>query len=181
MKDDLDADEQQYLLRLARRAIEQYLNTGTRSQTKAAVKKFQEKRGAFVTLKVDGHLRGCIGYPLPYKPLEETIVEMAIAAATQDYRFSPLTVEELPRAKIEISVLTVPRPLENPSEVEVGRHGLIVSKGLARGLLLPQVPQEYGWDRETYLCHCCLKAGLEEDAWRKDAKVEVFEAQVFSE
>jgi AmmeMemoRadiSam system protein A len=106
---------------------------------------------------------------------------MAIAAATQDYRFQPLSAEELPRTRIEISVLTLPRPVEDPSQVEVGKHGLIVSQGLAKGLLLPQVPQEYGWDRETYLCHCCLKAGLNEDAWRRGAKVEVFEAQVFSE
>jgi AmmeMemoRadiSam system protein A len=139
------------------------------------------KRGSFVTLKVGGSLRGCIGYPLPLKPLAETVVEMAIAAATQDFRFAPLRFEELDRLEVEISVLTLPRPVKDPAEVEVGRHGIIISKGHNRGLLLPQVPTEYGWDRETFLDHGCLKAGLPEDAWRKGAKVEVFEAQVFSE
>jgi AmmeMemoRadiSam system protein A len=106
---------------------------------------------------------------------------MALAAATQDYRFQPIDAEELGRLRIEISVLTLPRPVQDRSEIEVGRHGLIVSKGMSRGLLLPQVPTEYGWDRETYLGHCCLKAGLDEDEWKKGAQIEVFEAQVFSE
>jgi AmmeMemoRadiSam system protein A len=181
MKDFLDPDEQRFLLRLARDTIAGFLKTGKRSRPKAAPKKLTEKRGAFVTLKVDDHLRGCIGYPLPYKPLVETIAEMALAAATQDYRFQPITVEELGRLKIEISVLTLPRPVQDGHEIEVGRHGIIVSKGIAKGLLLPQVPTEHGWDRETYLRHGCLKAGLDEDEWQKGAKIEVFEAQVFSE
>jgi len=181
MKGFLDPDEQRFLLGLARDTIEGFLKTGKRPRPKAAAKKLTEKRGAFVTLKVDDQLRGCIGYPLPYKPLVETIVEMALAAATQDYRFPPIEVEELGRLKIEISVLTLPRPIQDGKEIEVGRHGIIVSKGIAKGLLLPQVPTEYGWDRETYLRHGCLKAGLDEDEWQKGAKIEVFEAQVFSE
>jgi AmmeMemoRadiSam system protein A len=181
MKEFLEPEEQRYLLGLARRTIEGFLKSGKRIRPKAADKKLSEKRGAFVTLKVDDQLRGCIGYPLPYKSLLETIVEMAIAAATQDYRFQPIRVEELGRLKIEISVLTLPRPVHDNHEVEVGRHGIIVSKGIAKGLLLPQVPTEHGWDRETYLSHGCLKAGLDEDEWQKGAKVEVFEAQVFSE
>jgi AmmeMemoRadiSam system protein A len=143
--------------------------------------KFLEKRGAFVTLKVDGYLRGCIGYTLPYKPLYETIIELAITAATQDYRFSPLTGEELPRTNIEISVLSLPEPIKDFKEIEVGRHGIIVSKGPHKGLLLPQVPLEYSWDLETYLRHGCLKAGLDEDEWKKGVNLEVFQAQVFSE
>lgn len=181
MKGFLDPDEQRFLLGFARDTIEGFLKTGKRPRPKAAAKKLTEKRGAFVTLKVDDQLRGCIGYPLPYKPLVETIVEMALAAATQDYRFPPIEVEELGRLKIEISVLTLPRPIQDAHEIEVGRHGIIVSKGIAKGLLLPQVPTEYGWDRETYLRHGCLKAGLDEDEWQKGAKIEVFEAQVFSE
>jgi AmmeMemoRadiSam system protein A len=181
MKDFLDPDEQRFLLGLAHDTIEGFLKTGKRPRPKAAAKKLTEKRGAFVTLKVDDQLRGCIGYPLPYKPLVVTIVEMALAAATKDYRFLPITVEELGRLKIEISVLTLPRPIQDAHEIEVGRHGIIVSKGIAKGLLLPQVPTEYGWDRETYLRHGCLKAGLDEDEWQKGAKIEVFEAQVFSE
>jgi AmmeMemoRadiSam system protein A len=181
MKGFLDQDEQSFLLGLARDTIEGFLKTGKRPRPKAAPNRLSEKRGAFVTLKVDDQLRGCIGYPLPYKPLAETIVEMALAAATQDYRFPPIEVEELGRLKIEISVLTLPRPIQDSREIEVGRHGIIVSKGIAKGLLLPQVPTEYGWDRETYLRHGCLKAGLDEDEWQKGAQIEVFEAQVFSE
>jgi len=181
MKDFLNPEEQDFLLRLARQTIETVLKSGKRSRPKGAPERLAEKRGAFVTLKVDGRLRGCIGYPVPYKPLVETVSEMALAAATQDYRFPPLQAEELDRLKIEISVLTLPRPVRDAGEVEVGRHGIIVSKGMDRGLLLPQVPTEYGWDRETYLRHGCLKAGLDENEWRKGAKIEVFEAQVFSE
>jgi AmmeMemoRadiSam system protein A len=181
MKDFLDPDEQRFLLGLARQSIEQFLRTGKPPKPKITDQKLQEKRGAFVTLKVNRQLRGCIGYPLPHKPLYETIIEMAIAAATQDFRFESLNIEELPAAQIEISVLTLPEPVEDPREVQVGRHGIIVSKGYSRGLLLPQVPEEYNWDQETYLRHGCLKAGLDDDEWRRGAKIEVFEAQVFSE
>jgi len=181
MKDFLDQDEQRFLLGLARDTIAGFLKTGKSPRPKAAAKELTEKRGAFVTLKVDDQLRGCIGYPLPYKPLFETVVQMALAAATQDYRFPPIKLEELGRLKIEISVLTLPRPIQDAREVEVGRHGIIVSKGIAKGLLLPQVPTEHGWDRETYLRHGCLKAGLDEDEWQRGAQIEVFEAQVFAE
>lgn len=185
MTDFLEPEEQDFLLRLARRTIEGYLRTGKRFRSKAESKKLAGKRGAFVTLKVDGRLRGCIGYPIPVKSLVETVAEMALAAATQDYRFPPLQVEELDRLKIEISVLTEPREIEDASEVEVGRHGIIISKGMDRGLLLPQVPAEYGWDREKFLRQGCLKAGLDEDEWKENnnnkVKIEVFEAQVFSE
>lgn len=181
MKDFLSPAEQQFLLKLARDTIEGFLKTGKRTRPKSVPKKLSEKRGAFVTLKVNGQLRGCIGYPLPHKSLADTVVETALAAATQDYRFPPLEAEELGRLTIEISVLTLPRTVQDRGEVEVGRHGLIVSKGMCRGLLLPQVPTEYGWDRDTFLRHCCLKAGLDEDEWEKGAQIEVFEAQVFSE
>jgi len=181
MKDFLNPEEQHFLLKLARDTIEGFLKTGKRPRPKAAPKGLSAKRGAFVTLKVDDQLRGCIGYPLPYKPLAETVAEMTLAAATQDRRFPPIQAEELKRLKIEISVLTLPRAVQDINEIEVGRHGIIVSKGSDKGLLLPQVPTEYGWDRETFLHHGCLKAGLDEDEWRKGAQIEVFEAQVFSE
>ena len=181
MKEFLEKDEQEFLLSLARQTLEQYLKTGKRPKVRVENKKFLEKRGAFVTLKVEGHLRGCIGYPLPVKALYETIVDMAIAAATQDYRFSPLTAEELPRTNIEISVLSLPEPIKDTKEIEVGRHGIIVSKGPHKGLLLPQVPLEYDWDLETYLRHGCLKAGLDEEEWKRGVDIEVFKAQVFSE
>jgi AmmeMemoRadiSam system protein A len=181
MKDFLSPDEQQFLLRLARDTIEASLEEREAPNPKTAPKNLLKKRGAFVTLKVDDQLRGCIGYPLPYKPLAETVIEMAVAAATQDYRFVPIRREELGRLKVEISVLTLPREVRSVDEIEVGRHGLVISKGMARGLLLPQVPTEYNWNRETFLRHCCLKAGLDEREWKRGAKIEVFEAQVFSE
>lgn len=181
MSEPLTRDEEQACLMLARRAIEQYFETGEllRSPVKKAFLK--ENRGAFVTLHVDGELRGCVGYPVPVKPLDETIIEMAVAAATQDARFEPLAAAEMPRLKIEVSVLGLPEPVADPGRVEVGRHGIIVSKGKYRGLLLPQVPIEQRWDRETYLAHGCLKAGLPPEEWKKGAKIEVFTAQVFSE
>jgi len=181
MNEPLTNDEARDLLALARRAIGHYLETGERLRPDLANPKFKEKRGVFVTLKLDGELRGCIGYPLPHKPLAEAVAEMAVAAASQDPRFDPLAPGELDRTELEISVLSLPEPAARPEEVEVGRHGIIVSRGYSRGLLLPQVPLEHGWDRETYLRHGCLKAGLGPDEWKKDAKIEVFTAQVFSE
>jgi len=181
MSEFLDDSQKRFLLRLARTTIAAYLETAETASPETDDTVLLAKRGAFVTLKIGGALRGCIGYPVPLKPLAETVVEMAIAAATQDYRFSPLRPEELERLEIEISVLTLPHPVKDAAEVEVGRHGIIVSKGFQRGLLLPQVPTEYGWDREAFLRHGCLKAGLPEDTWRRGAKIEVFEAQVFSE
>lgn len=181
MKDLLDEDAQRFLLTLARRTIEEFLRRRKYPRPKAAPKNLKEKRGAFVTLKKDGELRGCMGSPLPYKPLAQTVAEMAVAAATQDPRFPPVRIEELDRLKIEISVLTLPRPIQDISEIEVGRHGIIISKGPNRGLFLPQVPTEYNWDLKTYLRQGCHKAGLDEDEWQKGARIEVFEAQVFSE
>ncbi len=141
----------------------------------------KEKRGAFVTLKVNDQLRGCIGYPLPRKSLWETISDVAISAATQDFRFESITLEELPDTKIEISVLSLPKPIKDVKEIEVGKHGIIISKGPCKGLLLPQVPLEWNWDLETYLSHGCLKAGLDENEWKKGVNIEIFSAQVFSE
>jgi AmmeMemoRadiSam system protein A len=181
VSEPLTRDEERAALKLARQALEHYFKTGDLFRSPVASGILKERRGAFVTLTVDGELRGCIGYPLPEKPLDETIIEMAVAAATQDTRFEPLAANELNKLKIEISVLGLPEPVKEPAEVQVGRHGIIVSKGFHRGLLLPQVPVEYGWDREAYLDHGCLKAGLPPDAWKKGAKIQVFTAQVFSE
>ena len=181
MRNFLNKKQQKFLLELARRAIQQYLESGKTLEIKIEDEELKEKRGAFVTLKVNDQLRGCIGYPFPYKPLYETILEVAVSAATQDFRFQPLNLEELPETKIEISVLSLPKPVKQIKEIEVGKHGIIISKGLNKGLLLPQVPLEWNWDLETYLRHSCLKAGLEEDAWKKGARIEIFSAQVFSE
>lgn len=180
MSEPLTVEEERTCLKLARQALQYYYETGRRLHSPVRSGTLKEKRGAFVTLTMAGELRGCIGYPLPVKPLDEAVVEMAIAAATQDPRFEPLAANELNNIKIEISVLGLPEP-SDPDHVEVGRHGIIVSKGRSKGLLLPQVPVEQGWDRETFLRHGCLKAGLPPDEWKRGAEIEVFTAQVFSE
>lgn len=177
----LNIDQQRFLLKLARDAIRYHFETGKPPPVAAEEGALKEKRGAFVTLKREEQLRGCVGYPLPHDPLYLTVVEAAVMAATHDQRFPPLTLEELPDIRIEISVLTLPRKIENVSEITIGEHGIIVTQGLSRGLLLPQVPVEWNWDRDTFLRHGCLKAGLEEDAWEKGAEVQVFSAQVFAE
>jgi len=139
-----------------------------------------EPRGVFTTLYLEGKLRGCVGYPLPTHPLFLAVAETARAAAFEDSRFWPLTPEETPRLQISLSVLSPLFPV-GAGEVEVGRHGLLISQGLRRGLLLPQVPIEHGWDRETFLEQTCRKAGLPLDAWRKSAALEAFTAEVFGD
>ncbi|MFW6139811.1 MAG: AmmeMemoRadiSam system protein A [Acidobacteriota bacterium] len=181
MEQILNKDQQRFLLKLARDAISYYLNKGEHIQIETDEGGLKEKRGAFVTLKQNGELRGCIGYPAPYLPLYKTIIEASIMATTKDPRFLPVQREELTDVEIEISVLSAPKKIKDISEIKVGKHGIIVSKGVNSGLLLPQVPLEWGWDLETYLKHGCLKAGLDEEAFKKGAKVEVFTAQVFSE
>jgi AmmeMemoRadiSam system protein A len=181
MDNPLTKDQQDFLLSLAREAITRYLKDGIPLDREPEDEELKKKRGAFVTLKVEDELRGCIGYPLPYKPLYETIIDAAISSATKDFRFPSLEPDELSKTQIEISVLSLPRPIQDISEIEVGKHGIIITKGSNKGLLLPQVPLEWGWDRETFLNHGCLKAGLEENAWKKGVRIEIFSAQVFSE
>ena len=141
----------------------------------------EEPWGAFVSVHVDGRLRGCVGMISPRQSLRETVRECAQAAATRDTRFHALSREELSRARIDISVLTPPVPVAEFGTIEVGRHGLIVSRGHQRGLLLPQVASEEGWNRETFLDHTCRKAGLPPGDWRRGASVEMFEAVVFGD
>ena len=181
MDKGLTPSQRQFLLETARQAIENHLRRGETIVPESDDESLNEPRGAFVTIKTQDQLRGCIGYPLPVKPLLDTVVEMAISASTQDFRFTPLKIEELDETRIEISVLSLPQKIENVEEIEVGKHGIIVSQGPYKGLLLPQVPLEWNWDRETYLKNGCLKAGLDEDAWKKGAKIEIFSAEVFSE
>jgi len=177
----LNKDQQKYLLGLAREAIRLHLEGRGEPGVEMKDKVLFEKRGAFVTLTIGGQLRGCIGYPLPVKPLAEAVIGMAVAAATQDPRFDPIVVGDLDKIHIEISVLGLPRKVTGPEDVEVGKHGIIISKGYRQGLLLPQVPTENKWDRETYLRYGCLKAGLDESEWKRGVNIEVFTAQVFSE
>lgn len=176
---EYSAEERRVLLDLAHRSIEARLRR-ERVQAVSPNEHLSERRGAFTTLHLHGKLRGCIGYIAPVLPLVATVAETAAAAAFEDPRFDEVTSDEARDLKIEISVLTVPEPIE-PANVVVGRHGLIVSQHGRRGLLLPQVPLEYGWDRETFLGQTCMKAGLPADSWRRGAKLEAFTAEVFGE
>ena len=178
---ELNRQEQKELLSLARNTIKKFLASASRDYPPNTNPVFSEKRGVFVTLHRDGELRGCIGYPLPYKPLWEAVADNAIAAATEDPRFPSVTAGELPELDIEISVLTVPQKVANHEQVKVGRDGIIISKGFQRGLLLPQVPEEQGWDLEQYISYGCLKAGLARDEWKKGVQIETFQALVFGE
>lgn len=178
----LTKEEKAALLRLARRAIEAALDPDAVLLPEAdGSGALAERRGAFVTLRKGGQLRGCIGFIEPLLPLGRAVVQAAVLAATEDPRFPPLDRSELVGLTIEISVLTPLQDIANPRQVVVGRHGLVVSQGDRRGLLLPQVPVENGWGRETFLAEACLKAGLPPDAWRRGAKLAVFEAIVFHE
>jgi AmmeMemoRadiSam system protein B/AmmeMemoRadiSam system protein A len=142
----------------------------------------EEERGAFVTLKIDDRLRGCIGYILPIKPLYLTVQEVAESAALRDPRFSPVSKSELPKLEYEISALSPVRKITDVNEIVVGKHGIIIRRGYNQGLLLPQVATEYGWDREAFLAHTCNKAGLPPDAWEKSGtEISIFSAEVFGE
>jgi uncharacterized protein len=172
--------ERAALLRFARDTIAAHL-TGSAPPPPVPLADPQAHSGAFVTLHAHRDLRGCIGYPGSEKRLDDVVGLCAIAAATEDPRFSALTASELPEVEIEISVLTPISAVRDVGEIEVGRDGLVVRDGFRRGLLLPQVATERGWDRDTFLSHTCLKAGLKPDAWRTGAAISRFQAEVFSE
>jgi hypothetical protein len=175
----LSPDEKKELLRLARQAVRDLVADNRIVEYTTQNPNLLGPRGAFVTLKKHGELRGCIGYIEPVLPLYDAVIRVAIYAATQDQRFPPVTREELEDLEFEISVLTTPEKVDGPARVEVGRHGLVISRGANRGLLLPQVAVENGWDRETFLNQACVKAGLPPDAWKKGAEISTFEAIVF--
>ncbi len=176
----LSEGERTALLRFARETIVAHL-TGSTPPAPVRLDDPQRHSGAFVTLHLRRELRGCIGCPGSERPLDEVVGQCAIAAATEDPRFPPLTAAELPAVDLEISVLTPIVPVRDPSEIEVGRDGLVVQNGFRKGLLLPQVATEYHWDRDTFLSHTCLKAGLRPEAWRTGARIFRFQAEVFSE
>ncbi len=134
---------------------------------------------AFVTLKRGGELRGCIGQLIPLGPLYLTVADCAVAAATRDPRFDSVSEEELNEMKIDISVLTPLEIVDDPSLIEIGKHGLYIEKGGHHGVLLPQVAVELGLDRDQFLNMTCRKAGLAPDAWKQGAVVKVFSAQIF--
>ena len=139
-----------------------------------------EPRGAFTSLYLHGELRGCVGYVLPVSPVYRAVADTARAAAFEDSRFHPVTLQEAPDLQIELSILSPPQPIPAES-IEIGRHGLLISMAGYRGLLLPQVPVEHNWDRITFLEQTCRKAGLPMNAWQKGATIEGFTAEVFGE
>ncbi len=173
-------EDREELLRIARRAATTWIREGRMPDESPASERLNAPGAAFVTLTEEGQLRGCIGYTEARVPLYRTVQECAVASATEDPRFLPVTSGELGSLRIEISVLTPLVPIRS-DDVEVGVHGLMVKRGARRGLLLPQVPAEYGWDRETFLAQVCVKAGLPRDAWRKGAELFSFTAEVFAE
>ena len=172
-------DERGFLLRLAHDAVESLVldrNPGIQNPHPH----LEEPRGVFTTLYLQGKLRGCVGYVVPVLPLHRSVFETARAAASQDSRFSPVTREELPDLQASLSILSPLQPIA-PAQVEVGRHGLVVTSGTRRGLLLPQVPVEHGWGREEFLDQTCRKAGLPPHAWQSGARLESFTAEVFGD
>lgn len=169
--------------RLVRATLESYLSGGKLPETSVINEELLIPFGAFVTLKRDGELRGCIGCFEPKEPLFKVIQTMAIEAATADPRFSPVTAEELPQIKIEISVMTPRRKISDWRDVQLGKHGVVIKKGSLAGTFLPQVATETGWSREEFLSQLCSqKAGLPSDCY-KDPRTElyVFEAEIFEE
>lgn len=182
MEEQLTREEQNELLRIGREAIAAHCMNLPLPETAIASARLKENRGAFVTLHDKSKcLRGCIGTFMANKPLYETIREMAVQAAFHDPRFLPLEEEELKEIHIEISVLSPLKEVKDVDEIEVGRHGIYIIKGMHCGTLLPQVAIEYSWDRNTFLEHTCMKAGLPPDGWKKDATILIYSAQVFSE
>ena len=181
MRDILTDDQKAALVEIARDAV-RCMASGIRLDVTAAGE-FPGASGAFVTLKRDGQLRGCIGTLRCRRPLAEEVARLAVSAATEDPRFEPLRASELDGLDVEVSVLG---PLEaidpnDPAAFEIGRHGLVVEQGERRGLLLPQVATEWGWDREEFLAQTCVKAGLAPDAWRRGVRVSRFPAVVFGD
>jgi AmmeMemoRadiSam system protein B/AmmeMemoRadiSam system protein A len=175
-------EEKQELLKIARKTLEEHLSGNKLPEFRVKKGVLTEKRGAFVTLTKRGRLRGCIGYIQPVKPLAEAVQEMAIAAATKDRRFTPVTKDELPEIEIEISVLSRLEKIKNVDEIKIGRDGLYIIKSWKSGLLLPQVATDNNWGREEFLENVCYKAGLPKDAWKeKDVVLYRFSADVFHE
>ena len=190
---ELSLKEGEFLIRLARNTVKTYLETGKVVKApENTPNKLFENCGVFVTINSlkggEKKLRGCIGYPYPTSPLVEAVIDSAVSAATRDPRFYPLSLVELGNVVFEVSVLTPPEAVEveNPKEylanIKVGEDGLIVEKGFNKGLLLPQVPVEWEWCAEEFLCQCCVKAGLPPDSWlTKGTKIYKFQAIVFEE
>ena len=184
MSAPLTADEKRLLLRLARAAVV----AGAGEAPLPAPGDFgdltpalRETRGAFVTLRAGGHLRGCIGHIEGIRPLAETVLDNALSAAFRDPRFAPVAAEEVANLQIEISALTPLRPVGSWRDIEVPRHGVLLARGARRAVFLPQVAAEQGWDRDTLLDRLARKAGLPDDGWRRGAELYTFRAVIFGD
>lgn len=182
------SDDGKELVTMARKAVSEYLEKKLKISDSEFNSKFDFESGVFVTINKQNSLRGCIGYPLPVKKLFEGVVDAAISAATQDPRFTPVNIDELDKIVFEVTVLTPPveikvdDPIEYLSIIKVGRDGLIVENSYTSGLLLPQVPTEYGWNVEEFLGYTCEKAGLDKNSWKdKTTKISRFEGVIFKE
>jgi AmmeMemoRadiSam system protein A len=176
---EFSSEERTILLRLAHDSISFTLEKREISFDPLTTH-FAEPRGAFTSLYLRGDLRGCVGYVLPTSSVYRAVAETARAAAFDDNRFRPVTREEAPHLEIELSILTPPLSI-SVEEIEIGRHGLLISQHGRRGLLLPQVPIEHKWDRITFLEQTCRKAGLPGDAWQKGAGIQAFTAEIFGD
>jgi AmmeMemoRadiSam system protein A len=177
--DEFSPDERSLLLRLAHDSIVAALDRREISLA-APYAHLAEPRGAFTTLYYRGGLRGCVGYVLPVTPLYRTIAETARGAAFDDSRFPPVTRDESLELQVSLSILSAPQPIQ-ADQIEIGCHGLLISLGQYRGLLLPQVPVEHGWDGIQFLEQTCKKAGLPANAWQTGAKLEAFTAEIFAD
>jgi AmmeMemoRadiSam system protein A len=177
--DEFSSEERVLLLQLAHESIAATLERREISLIPPTAH-LAKPRGAFTTLYYRNALRGCVGYVLPIKPLNVTVAETARGAAFEDSRFSPVTLDEARELQVSLSVLSPPQLIQ-PDQIEIGRHGLLITLGPYRGLLLPQVPVEHEWDRRTFLEQTCRKAGLPPNAWQMDAKLEAFTAEVFAD
>ncbi len=176
---EFSAEEQAQLLRLAHESIVAALE-GRIVDLEAPTAHLAAPRGVFSSLYLEGQLRGCVGYVLPSNSVYRAVAETARAAAFEDTRFYPVTMEEARHLQIELSILSPPQPIAAEA-IEIGRHGLLIGMSGRRGLLLPQVPVEHHWDRLTFLQQTCRKAGLPIDAWQRGATIEAFTAEVFGE
>ncbi|MCM2358663.1 MAG: AmmeMemoRadiSam system protein A [Geobacteraceae bacterium] len=181
MENRLTAKDKKRLLEIAREAIIASIEARPLPQREEQNDRLLDQRGCFVCVKIDGKLRGCIGNFTADKPLFQLVQEMAVSAATKDPRFYPMRKEDLDSFDLEISVLTPLQKIASIEEIKVGAHGLYIEKNFSRGVLLPQVAVEYGWDRETFLDQTSVKAGMQSDAWKEGADIYIFGAEVFAE
>ena len=179
-KDVLTEDQKKLLLKLAKDTVFAHVKGSRLPSTKTDDPMMKKNGAVFVTIKKNGNLRGCIGHIIATEPLIENVRNMAVSAASSDPRFPPVRPDELKDLSFEVSVLTEPKPVSDPMKINVGQDGLIVSRGFNRGVLLPQVPLELGWDRDEFLKAICEKAGMESECW-KSSKLESFQAIVFGD